>query len=151
MPATRTIYDLEPGDGFGKAHTITAISAEQAVRKHPRKWSRVKPTPPESAAVPVDDEGDGGLASSPPFPSEGMPAAGSVENVEAQRVDDLKIITGIGPTYEQRLNANHGIFAYEALKNSNLSRLVESGDFGRETEDDIAKWIEQAAKLAAQA
>lgn len=121
MPKNQTIYDKEDK---GKAYTITAVSAIEALRKHPKKWSM---TPPEPAAK-----------SAPTM----QPGPNSF-SAKAGEADDLTRIKGIGPATEKKLN-DAGVTTFAALIEADHTdaRFAGIGD-----DDDWASWREQAQKL----
>lgn len=124
MPKQRTIFDRQTGE----KHTITAISAMDAVRLHPEKWSLVPVASPESA------EPTGGAEQAP------SPAA-----------DDLTRIKGIGPSYQKAL-ARHGVTTFADLAGLSPERIAAiDADLKMRDAEQIAGWVEQAKALTAAA
>lgn len=120
MPKYQTIYDLE---NKGLAHTITAISAEEAVKKHPHKWSRVPPPPEAAKPAPQADLAD-----------------------ETETADDLTVLAGIGKAKAAKLN-EAGVTTFKALVDADHT---DARFEGIGTDDDWASWREQAeARIAA--
>lgn len=119
MPKNQTIYNRETG----VAHTITAVSAEEACKKHPKLWSRVpvEVKRPEAAA-----------------------AAAAAPEPETES-DDLRAIRGIGPATLKKLN-DAGITTYAALIEADHT---EEPFAGIGDDDDWASWREQAQELSA--
>ncbi|PKK85884.1 MAG: hypothetical protein CVT48_03510 [Thermoplasmata archaeon HGW-Thermoplasmata-1] len=74
-------------------------------------------------------------------------AAPPVARTKAQKPDDLKLINGIGPEYEKRLN-EAGVKTYEDLLNHRpleLEKMAAGGHFGNRPARE--KWKEQAKSL----
>ena len=85
------------------------------------------------------------LAQQPP--AEGMMASVSPAPASPAAADDLKVISGIGPVFEQRLNAA-GIRTFRDLQAAAPEELL---DLVKATPGlaDTEAWIEQARQLAA--
>lgn len=76
------------------------------------------------------------------------PSDAAVGRRGEERVDDLKLIRGIGPALEQRLHA-HGVTSFRQLADLDPAGIAEleaclGGFAGRIRRDD---WIAQAAEL----
>jgi predicted flap endonuclease-1-like 5' DNA nuclease len=78
--------------------------------------------------------------------TEGMMASVTTAPASSAAADDLKVISGIGPVYEQRLNAA-GIRSYRDLQAAAPEKLLEIIQATPGLADTEA-WIEQAKQLA---
>ena len=97
------------------------------------------------AAAPSTED----TSASPAPPAEPAPAGGLLDAPRGGKADDLKLIKGVGPKLEQRLNSL-GLYHHDqiaALTEAQIAHIDEELDLrGRITRDD---WVGQAAALAA--
>lgn len=125
MPKKMTIY-RRPIGGVSEEAEMYASFAEDAVRRHPKEWSKA-PWPAES------------LISEPASRSVD-PVVGQGPEPEPEREDDdLTRIKGIGPVTAAKLN-EHGIVNFDQLANLDVAKANEIDVEAA----DLANWSEQA-------
>ncbi len=119
---------------------ITLGEAEaEAVKPAPKK----KPVAPKKKATP---------AAAPKAAAEEEPAAndrGVVYDTAPDKVDDLKVISGVGPGIEDKLNG-FGIYTYEQIANWNQDNIdTFDGLLSFKGRIERDNWIAQAKELNA--
>lgn len=125
---------FHPGEGvgIGKDHTIFAKTegvVTFATKKNNRKYISVLPFSDVPVVAPVVEE----AAEAP-----------KKAKKTAKKGDDLKKVNGIGPAFEERLNAQ-GIFTYAdlaALTTEDIRNIEEKDNIT--SDEEWANWIEQA-------
>ena len=118
--------------------TLTEADEEEAAPAPKKKAAAKKPAaaPAEDAAPAISEE-------------EALAARGDVYETAPDQVDDLKVISGVGPKIEEKLN-NYGIYLYSqiaAWSDENVQAFDALLSFkGRIARDN---WIQQAKELEA--
>lgn len=123
------------------SHLNIVLDAAPEEEAAPKAVKKAKQAPKKEAAAPAQKA-----------TSEEAPAAvsrGQVFETAPDQVDDLKVISGVGPAIEEKLNGL-GIYTYEQIANWNQENISTFDDLlsfkGRIERDN---WIDQAKELNA--
>lgn len=153
-----TKFHAGTGVKIGKDHTIFAVEegvVSFTTKKNNRKYVSVVPFEGELVAKEASKTVEAPKAKAEPkVKEEAKPAAKAKEEAKAtpkdkkdKKGDDLKKISGVGPAFEKRLNAQ-GLFTYAdvaALTTEDIKRIEDSDNIT--SDEEWNTWIEQAKEL----
>lgn len=141
-----TKFHAGTGVKIGKDHTIFAIDegvVSFTTKKNNRKYVSVIPFEGEL----VSKESIKALEEAPKAKAEPKETKAAPKAKKESKGDDLKKISGVGPAFEKRLNAQ-GLFTYAdiaALKIEDIRRIEDSDNIT--SDEEWTAWIEQAKEL----
>lgn len=141
-----TKFHAGTGVKIGKDHTIFAIEegvVSFTTKKNNRKYVSVVPFEGELVAK----ESKKVVKEAPKAKTEAKETTAALKAKKEAKGDDLKKISGVGPAFEKRLNAQ-GLFTYAdiaALTIEDIRRIEDSDNIT--SDEEWTAWIEQAKEL----
>lgn len=141
-----TKFHAGTGVKIGKDHTIFAIEegvVSFTTKKNNRKYVSVVPFEGELVAK----ESKKVVKEAPKAKTEAKETTAVPKAKKEAKGDDLKKISGVGPAFEKRLNAQ-GLFTYAdiaALTIEDIRRIEDSDNIT--SDEEWTAWIEQAKEL----
>lgn len=143
-----TKFHAGTGVKIGKDHTIFAVEegvVSFTTKKNNRKYVSVVPFEGELVAKEATKTVEAPKAKAEPKAKEEAKAAPKAK--KEKKGDDLKKISGVGPAFEKRLNAQ-GLFTYAdiaALTIEDIRKIEDSDNIT--SDEEWNAWIEQAKEL----